>query len=118
MKEVKKDSLYYNDLIYKIKSLSGLIEEPDELVEKRISKREELTGVITEIGIVYYIHSIFQLEVFKIVRTISKKVNVPFKSLYEISKYKKEVEEVISFLEKEIYINNNTKKYSLVRKKN
>ena len=94
-----KDQLYYNDLIYKIKSLSGLIKVEDPETEQRILDREELIGKIDENKMISYMPSMFQLDIFEIVRNISKKLNIPFKTLYEISKYPEEVNEVLHELQ-------------------
>jgi len=95
-----KGWLYYSDLIYKIKSLAGLIQIEDEEIENRIQMREQMIENIEENGLVTYGFSEFQYDVFKIVRKISKRANVPFRSLYEISKYPELVNETLIELEK------------------
>ena len=101
-----KDRLYYYDLIYKIKSLSGKIEKEEENTELRIMARQEMTGKTNENGLITYSLSQFELELFDIIRTISIKVNVPFSTLYEISKYPLLVEQVLIELEKKNELNN------------
>lgn len=101
-----KDRLYYYDLIYKIKSLSGMNQKEEKETEIRIIDRQEMKGEINENGLITYTLSPFQLELFDIIRTISIKANIPFITLYEISKYSNLVEEALIELEKKNELNN------------
>lgn len=101
-----KDRLYYYDLIYKIKSLSGMNQKEEKETEIRIINRQEMKGEINENGLITYTLSPFQLELFDIIRTISIKANMPFITLYEISKYSNLVEEALIELEKKNELNN------------
>lgn len=92
-----KDTLYYSDLMYEIRKLAKFEQEQNEFVEQRIAKRTESIAENPETG--PYSLSTFELELFQIIRGISKKAGVPFKSLSAISKYPELVNEVLAELE-------------------
>ena len=108
MNEYKgRDLFYYSDLIYKIKSLAGISTTTDLEVENRILKREEMIADTSDDNIISYNLSIFELEVFDIVRTISKRVGKSFNSLYDIAKYPEIVSDTLDELEKKKLLYNN-----------
>ena len=94
-----KDALYYSDLIYKVKFLTGFEQEKDEITEERIMEREKDVVDEQETGPFYKL-SIFEEELFEIVRDISQKAGRNFFSLFEIFKYPELVNEVLADLEK------------------
>lgn len=94
-----KDELYYDDMIYEIKSLAGFQLIRDKSVEERI--RERYKNVLEEdpSGLLVSGLSIFEEEIFEIIQGISKKVEISFTSLTNISRYEEAVNEVIIRLE-------------------
>ena len=94
-----KDALYYSDLIHKVKVLAGFEQVKDEIAEERIIEREKDIVEEKETGPLYKL-SIFEEELFGIVRDISQKAGRTFFSLVEISKYPELVNDVLANLEK------------------
>ena len=97
-----KDSLYYADLIYAIKKISTAKLKEDKTIDERIDLR------------IHPIHSEqqkqenevhgeelsdFELDLFLIVRKISKMAGEAFKSLEDIRKYPELVQKVLMELE-------------------
>lgn len=97
-----KDRLYYEDLIYAIKKIGNLDYTENKTTEERISLRlqpnysEEEQKEIELMGEEL---SDFELDIFLIVRKISKKANDSFKSLGNISKYPELIKEELQELE-------------------
>ena len=94
-----KDALYYDDLIYEIKSLAGFEQEENKETEERILERQEgLTETID--GRTINKLPIFQQELFSIISRIISKANGKFCSLNEISEYPKLVNNALNELER------------------
>ena len=98
-----KDSLYYSDLMYEIRSLANFGVDFDIKILVRIAERVRDTRADETIGTTVLetcCLSTFEEELFEIVRWISKKANDSFTSLSDISKYPSFVLEVLTELEK------------------
>ncbi len=96
----EKDALYYYDLMYELKRLARFEQKENTETEERIALR--LEDIVEEqegpIHIAYRL-SIFQEELFEIIRGISLKAGEPFKGLSQISKYPELVQETLKELE-------------------
>lgn len=97
-----KDSLYYSDLMYEIQKIAEFDMDVDFSILERITERkkdirEDNTTNDTLTG---YCLSPFQIELFEIVREISKKANVSFYSVDEIKNYPLLVLEQLAILDK------------------
>ena len=97
-----KDRLYYEDLIYAIKKIGNQEYTENKTTEERIALRlqpnysEEAQKEIELMGEEL---SDFELDIFIIVRKISKKANDSFKSLGNIRKYPELIKEELQELE-------------------
>ena len=107
----EKDILYYDDLIYQIKKLAGFEISIDEETNERIILREKPVAEKDSEGIFTYLFklSMFEEELFTVIRNISIKAGTSFESLDEISKYPELVNEAITEIKnkKENLKNNN-----------
>ena len=78
--------IYYEDLIYQIKLLSGLEVKEDKDILERIELRSKGIPVVDN-GITCYELSDFTKDLFEFVRTIKQRAGADFTSLEDISKY-------------------------------
>lgn len=69
----QKEALFYSDLVYHIRKLSGIIKDEDSVREKRIKEREKGIEQIGEDGEPIYLLSNFTLELFKFTLNVSRK---------------------------------------------
>ena len=98
-----KDLLYYSDLMYELQNIAGFDMDVDFDTLNRISERKKDIKTVENvngISLGAYSLSPFEQELFMIVKNISKKVGVSFKSVGEISKYPLAVMEAMTELEK------------------
>lgn len=98
-----KDLLYYSDLMYELQNIAGFDMDVDFDTLNRISERKKDIKTVENVNgtsLGAYSLSPFEQELFMIVKNISKKVGVSFKSVEEISKYPLAVMEALTELEK------------------
>ena len=98
-----KDLLYYSDLMYELQNIAGFDMDVDFDTLNRIAERKKDIKTVENVNgtsLGAYSLSPFEQELFMIVKNISKKVGVSFKSVDEISKYPLAVMEVLTELEK------------------
>ena len=98
-----KDLLYYSDLMYELQNIAGFDMDVDFDTLNRISERKKDIKTVENVNgtsLGAYSLSSFEQELFMIVKNISKKVGVSFKSIEEISKYPLAVMEALTELEK------------------
>lgn len=99
---IKKDYLYYADLIADLKEKAGIEEINDPIQYERISKRRKMIPIRDEEGHLCYRSTKYSIEFMNIAREIYiKATGVDGLSwLEEIRKFPKEVDEALKELEK------------------